>query len=189
MWSARAAPAKLLVGALVDVAGGVTAAEAAERLPDGLFSLDQDGRVIYANRRCQDLLGCDLERLLDTTLAVLTWLRDPAYEDRYRAAMLTQQPVSYLVHDPDGVWLGFVLYPGVHGLTGRVFRTAAGGRGAGAAAHPVRGARGPADRAGRHRPRGGAVPRGADGQRAHRVRHRAGRVPGRVGAAAAAFGA
>ncbi|MDN3270232.1 SpoIIE family protein phosphatase [Streptomyces sp. MA15] len=118
--------ARLLVGALVDVAGGVTAAEAAERLPDGLFSLDQDGRVIYANRRCQDLLGCDLERLLGHyPWRVLTWLRDPAYEDRYRAAMLTQQPVSYLVRDPDGVWLGFVLYPGVHGLTGRVFRTAA----------------------------------------------------------------
>jgi serine phosphatase RsbU (regulator of sigma subunit)/PAS domain-containing protein len=117
---------RLLVGALVDVAGGVTAAEAAERLPDGLFSLDQDGRVIYANRRCQDLLGCDLERLLGHhPWRVLTWLRDPAYEDRYRAAMLTQQPVSYLVRDPDGVWLGFVLYPGVHGLTGRVFRTAA----------------------------------------------------------------
>ncbi|MEV5422437.1 SpoIIE family protein phosphatase [Streptomyces cellulosae] len=117
---------RLLVGALVDVAGGVTAAEAAERLPDGLFSLDQDGRVIYANRRCQDLFGCDLERLLGHhPWRVLTWLRDPAYEDRYRAAMLTQQPVSYLVHDPDGVWLGFVLYPGVHGLTGRVFRTAA----------------------------------------------------------------
>ncbi|MGA5518215.1 SpoIIE family protein phosphatase [Streptomyces pseudogriseolus] len=117
---------RLLVGALVDVAGGVTAAEAAERLPDGLFSLDQDGRVIYANRRCQDLLGCDLERLLGHhPWQVLTWLRDPAYEDRYRAAMLTQQPVSYLVHAPDGVWLGFVLYPGVHGLTGRVFRTTA----------------------------------------------------------------
>ncbi|MEU5464796.1 SpoIIE family protein phosphatase [Streptomyces althioticus] len=117
---------RLLVGALVDVAGGVTAAEAAERLPDGLFSLDQDGRVIYANRRCQDLLGCDLELLLGHhPWRVLTWLRDPAYEDRYRAAMLTQEPVSYLVRDPDGVWLGFVLYPGVHGLTGRVFRTAA----------------------------------------------------------------
>ncbi|MFE1263041.1 SpoIIE family protein phosphatase [Streptomyces albogriseolus] len=117
---------RLLVGALIDVAGGVTAAEAAERLPDGLFSLDQDGRVIYANRRCQGLLGSDLERLLGHyPWEVLTWLRDPAYEDRYRAAMLTQQPVSYLVHTPDGVWLGFVLYPGVHGLTGRVFRTAA----------------------------------------------------------------
>ncbi|MET7292956.1 SpoIIE family protein phosphatase [Streptomyces griseoloalbus] len=118
------ADARLLVGALVDAAGGVTAAEAAERLPDGLFSLDQDGRVVYGNRRCQELLGCELEQMLGHyPWDVLTWLRDPAYEDRYRAAMLSQEPVSYLVHDPEGGWLGFVLYPGVHGLTGRVFRT------------------------------------------------------------------
>ncbi|WP_051767452.1 SpoIIE family protein phosphatase [Streptomyces sp. NRRL S-37] len=118
--------ARLLVGALVDAVGGVTAAEAAERLPDGVFSLDQDGRVVYANRRCQELLGYDLEHMLGHyPWEVLTWLRDPAYEDRYRAAMLSQEPVSYLVQDPDGVWLGFVLYPGVHGLTGRVFRTSA----------------------------------------------------------------
>ncbi|WP_431986467.1 SpoIIE family protein phosphatase [Streptomyces griseoflavus] len=116
--------ARILVGALVDAAGGVTAAEAAERLPDGLFSLDQDGRVIYANRRCQELLGSGLERLLGHhPWEVLPWLRDPAYEDRYRAAMLSQEPVSYLAHAPEGVWLGFVLYPGVHGVTGRVFRT------------------------------------------------------------------
>lgn len=117
---------RILVGALIDAAGGVTAAEAAERLPDGLFSLDQDGRVIYANRRCQELLGSGLERLLGHyPWEALPWLRDPAYEDRYRAAMLSQEPVSYLVHAPDGAWLGFVLYPGVHGLTGRVFRTEA----------------------------------------------------------------
>ncbi|MFF7856222.1 SpoIIE family protein phosphatase [Streptomyces sp. NPDC007904] len=117
---------RLLVGALVDAAGGVSAAEAAERLPDGLFSLDQDGRVSYANRRCQELLGCELERMLGhPPWHVITWLHDPAYEDRYRAAMLSQEPVSYMVPDPDGVWLGFVLYPGVHGLTGRVFRTSA----------------------------------------------------------------
>ncbi|MFI8192344.1 SpoIIE family protein phosphatase [Streptomyces sp. NPDC085946] len=113
---------RLLVGALVDAAGGVTAAEAAERLPDGLFSLDQDGRGIYANRRCAELLGCEREELLGRyPWDVITWLRDPAYEDRYRAAMLSQEPVSFLVRHPDGGWLGFVLYPGVHGLTGRVY--------------------------------------------------------------------
>ncbi|MFC9546473.1 SpoIIE family protein phosphatase [Streptomyces sp. NPDC056956] len=120
------AAGKLLVGALVDTEGGVTAAEAAERLPDGLFSLDQDGRVTYANRRCEELLGCDRQQLLGHhPWQVISWLRDPAYEDRYRAAMLSQEPVTYLVHDPHGTWLGFVLYPGVHGLTGRVFRTTA----------------------------------------------------------------
>ncbi|MFD5338253.1 SpoIIE family protein phosphatase [Streptomyces hawaiiensis] len=115
---------RILVGALVDAGSGLTAAEAAERLPDGLFSLDQDGRLTYANRRCEELLGCGREELFGRyPWEVITWLRDPAYEDRYRAAMLSQEQVSFLVRHPDGIWLSFVLYPDVHGLTGRVFPT------------------------------------------------------------------
>ncbi|MEV3972987.1 SpoIIE family protein phosphatase [Streptomyces sp. NPDC050698] len=115
---------RILVGALVDAAGGLTAAEAAERLPDGLFSLDQDGRLTFANRRCEELLGCGREELFGRyPWEVVTWLRDPAYEDRYRAAMLSQEQVSFLVRHPEGNWLSFVLYPDVHGLTGRVFPT------------------------------------------------------------------
>lgn len=116
--------ARILVGALVDAGGGLTAAEAAERLPDGLFSLDQDGRLTYANRRCTELLGSGREDLFGRyPWEVITWLRDPAYEDRYRAAMLSQEQVSFLVRHPDGNWLSFVLYPDVHGLTGRVYPT------------------------------------------------------------------
>ncbi|MEU1003032.1 SpoIIE family protein phosphatase [Streptomyces tibetensis] len=119
-----AGSARILVGALVDAGGGLTAAEAAERLPDGLFSLDQDGRLTYANRRCEELLGSGREDLFGRyPWEVVTWLRDPAYEDRYRAAMLSQEQVSFLVRRPDGNWLSFVLYPDVHGLTGRVFPT------------------------------------------------------------------
>ncbi|MGW1924900.1 PAS domain-containing protein, partial [Streptomyces massasporeus] len=116
--------AGILVAALVDAGGGLTAAEAAERLPDGLFSLDQDGRLTYANRRCEELLGSGREDLFGRyPWEVITWLRDPAYEDRYRAAMLSQEQVSFLVRHPDGNWLSFVLYPDVHGLTGRVHPT------------------------------------------------------------------
>ncbi|MFC9682346.1 SpoIIE family protein phosphatase [Streptomyces sp. NPDC056948] len=138
--------ARILVGALVDAAGGLTAAEAAERLPDGLFSLDQDGRLTYANRRCEELLGAGREELLGRCpWEVITWLRDPAYEDRYRAAMLSQEQVSFLVRRPAGNWLSFVLYPDVHGLTGRVHPTGppTGGeaaREAGSSAGPVPGA-------------------------------------------------
>ncbi|GAA0639824.1 SpoIIE family protein phosphatase [Streptomyces thermocarboxydovorans] len=122
----RSLPSRpLFIGAFVDTSWSATAAEAAERLPDGLFSLDQDGRVTYVNQRCLELLGCERKQLIGHyPWHVITWLRDPAYEDRYRAAMLSQQPVSYLVHTTDGPWLGFVLYPGVRGLTGRVFTTA-----------------------------------------------------------------
>ncbi|MER7406149.1 SpoIIE family protein phosphatase [Streptomyces sp. NPDC000070] len=140
--------ARILVAALVDAVSGLTAAEAAERLPDGLFSLDQDGRLTYANRRCEELLGGGREALLGRCpWEVITWLRDPAYEDRYRAAMLSQEQVSFLVRHPAGDWLSFVLYPGAHGLTGRVHPTgpptgggaareaeAAAGPGSGAAA-------------------------------------------------------
>ncbi|MGW0989851.1 SpoIIE family protein phosphatase [Streptomyces sp. NPDC002486] len=119
-----AGSARILVGALVDAGGGLTAAEAAERLPDGIFSLDQDGRLTYANRRCEELLGSGREDLFGRyPWEVVTWLRDPAYEDRYRAAMLSQEQVSFLVRRPDGNWLGFVLYPDVHGLTGRISPT------------------------------------------------------------------
>ncbi|KUJ66433.1 phosphatase [Streptomyces albus subsp. albus] len=111
-----------LVGVVVDAVSGTTAAEAAERLPDGVFSLDPDGRVTYANRRCEQLLRCAREDLLGRhPWQVMAWLSDPAYEDRYRAAMLSQQTTSFLVRHPVGEWLGFVLYPDVHGLTGRVF--------------------------------------------------------------------
>lgn len=115
---------RLLVGALVDAAGGATVSEAAERLPDGLFSLDRDGRVTYANQRCVEFLGCERDELLGRCpWQAIAWLHHPDYEDRYRAAMMSQEPVSYSVQDPDGTWLGFLLYPGVHGLTGRVFHT------------------------------------------------------------------
>ncbi|MFE1251526.1 SpoIIE family protein phosphatase [Streptomyces sp. NPDC058735] len=116
--------ARTLVGALVDAAGGLTASEAAERLPDGLFSLDQDGRLTYVNRCCEELLDCGREALLGRyPWEVITWLRDPAYEDRYRAAMLSQEQVSFLVRHQGGHWLSFVLHPDVHGLTGRVYPT------------------------------------------------------------------
>ncbi|MEU3852170.1 SpoIIE family protein phosphatase [Streptomyces sp. NPDC029554] len=113
---------RMLVCALVDAVVGLTAAEAAERLPDALFSLDQDGRLTYLNRRSEELLGCGREELLGRyPWEVITWLRDPAYEDRYRAAMLSQEQVSFLVRHPGGARLSFVLYPDVHGLTGRVY--------------------------------------------------------------------
>lgn len=110
-----------LVGALVDLGGGIAAAEAAERLPDGLFSLDQDGRLSYANRRAEALMGVDSAELQGRhPWDVLPWLSDPMYEDCYRAAMLSQEPTSFLVRRRAGHWLAVTLYPDVQGLTGRM---------------------------------------------------------------------
>lgn len=110
-----------LVGAVVDLERGVTAAEAAERLPDGVFSLDQDGAITYANHSFEVLLHTDREELLGRyPWEALPWLSDPAYEDRYRGAMLSQKPASFLARHPGGDWFAFLLYPDAHGLTGRV---------------------------------------------------------------------
>ncbi|GCD94991.1 SpoIIE family protein phosphatase [Embleya hyalina] len=113
--------ARHLVGAVLDLGAGAAAAEAVERLRDGVFSLDGEGRVTYASRNLADLLGVRLEDVLGRTpWDALPWLADPAYEDRYRAAMLSQQPGSFLARTPRDRWLAFSLYPDSYGLTGKV---------------------------------------------------------------------
>lgn len=109
-----------LVGGVLDLGAGIAAVAAIERLADGFFSLDREGRVTYANHslvrlvheRQGDLVG---RRPWD----VLPWLADPVYEDRFRAAMISQQPVSFLAQCPDQ-WLVFSLRPDAQGMTGWV---------------------------------------------------------------------
>ncbi|MFF1479256.1 SpoIIE family protein phosphatase [Streptomyces sp. NPDC058301] len=109
--------------------GEVHAAEAARmaaRLPYGLCALDLDGRVEYANQSAADLLGIPLKRLLGTPPWVtLPWLNDPMYEDRYRAALLSQQITSFVALRPPGDWLSFRLYPSTTGLSVRITRARA----------------------------------------------------------------
>ncbi|MFC8453541.1 SpoIIE family protein phosphatase [Kitasatospora sp. NPDC057223] len=110
-----------LVGAVLDSRTGTAAAAAVERLRDGVFSLDPDGRAGYVNRSCEMLLNVRREDLVGHhPWEVLPWLADPVYEDRYRAAMLSQQPTAFLAHRPPDSWLAFSLYPDAHGITGRV---------------------------------------------------------------------
>ncbi|WHM40130.1 SpoIIE family protein phosphatase [Streptomyces sp. BPTC-684] len=117
----------------VEPQGEVRAAEAARmaaRLPYGLCALDLDGRVEYANQASADLLGVPVERLLGTAPWVtLPWLNDPMYEDRYRAALLSQRITSFVALRPPGDWLSFRLYPGTTGLSVRITRARATPRG------------------------------------------------------------
>ncbi|MFJ2775156.1 MULTISPECIES: SpoIIE family protein phosphatase [unclassified Kitasatospora] len=110
-----------LVGAVLDTRTGTAAAAAVERLRDGVLSLDPDGRIVYANHSVELLLHARREDLLGHhPWDVLPWLSDPVYENRHRAAMLSQRPTAFLAaHPPDG-WLAFSLYPDAHGVTGRV---------------------------------------------------------------------
>jgi PAS domain-containing protein len=117
-----AAPSGPLAGAL----GTVEAAQMVARLPYGLCSLDLHGRVAYANTAAAELIDVSVSRMLGTQLwAVAPWLNDPAYEDRYRAALFSQQPTSFVALRPPGEWLSFRLYPSTTGLTVRVTRAKA----------------------------------------------------------------
>ncbi|WP_037677955.1 SpoIIE family protein phosphatase [Streptomyces griseus] len=114
----RRAPSHL-VGAVLDSGSGMAAVAAIERLADGFFALTPDGRVSYANHSLESLLGVRQEELLGhRPWDVLPWLADPVYEDRYRAAVVSQQPVSFLVRHPPDEWLVFSLHPGAQGMTG-----------------------------------------------------------------------
>ncbi|WP_345286768.1 PAS domain-containing protein [Kitasatospora albolonga] len=76
------------------------------------MGLDPDARVSYLNRGAELLLDTRREELIGRQpWSVLTWLAEPAYEDRYRAAMLAQQPTAFLALRPPGHWLAFSLYP------------------------------------------------------------------------------
>lgn len=108
-----------LVGAVLDSGSGMAAVAAIERLADGFFALSPDGRVTYANHSLENLLRVRQDELLgQRPWDVLPWLGDPVYEDRYRAAVVSQQPVSFLVRHPPDDWLVFSLHPGVQGMTG-----------------------------------------------------------------------
>ncbi|MER6299496.1 SpoIIE family protein phosphatase [Kitasatospora sp. NPDC001539] len=110
-----------LVGAVLDVRTVTAAAAAVERMREGVFALDPDGLITYANRATEPLLRADRDELVGHhPWEVLPWLADPFYENRYRAALLSQQPTAFLAARPPGGWLAFSLYPDAHGVTGRV---------------------------------------------------------------------
>ncbi|MGW3244828.1 SpoIIE family protein phosphatase [Streptomyces sp. NPDC001070] len=107
----------------------LAAADWARRLPEGACALNFDGRISYISPRAAELLGLPVERLLGTLpWESLRWLRDPAHEDRYRAAVLSGQPVSFTALRPPDHWLLVQLYPDATGISVRISPTDAGAR-------------------------------------------------------------
>ncbi|MFD5462371.1 SpoIIE family protein phosphatase [Kitasatospora sp. NPDC127059] len=110
-----------LVGAVLDVSTLTAAAAAVERLHEGVLALDPDGLISYANRAAEPLLRARAADLVGHhPWEVLPWLADPFYENRYRAALLSQQPTAFLAARPPDGWLAFSLFPDAHGVTARV---------------------------------------------------------------------
>ncbi|MGW1952799.1 SpoIIE family protein phosphatase [Streptomyces sp. NPDC001920] len=95
-----------------------------ERLPGGSCALDLEGRFAYLDSGACELLGREAGQLLGTLpWQSLRWLDDPAYEDRYRAAVITREPVAFTARRPPDHWLDFHLYPDDSGISVRIVPT------------------------------------------------------------------
>lgn len=93
----------------------------AARLPEGLCALDLTGRLTTINPAGSALVDAPAEQLIGVPpWQVLPWLNNPAYEDRYRAALITQRPTSFTALRPPWHWLTFHLYPDPTGITVRI---------------------------------------------------------------------
>ncbi|WP_254705640.1 SpoIIE family protein phosphatase [Streptomyces vilmorinianum] len=102
------------------------AAAFAERLPGGSCALDLEGHITFLSSGGAELLGRDAGALLGTLpWQSLPWLDDPSYEDRYRAAVISREPVSFTACRPPDRWLDFHLYPDADGISVRIVPTGA----------------------------------------------------------------
>lgn len=99
-------------------AEALAAYDFAERLPTGCCSLDLEGRVRFLNAAAADLLGVGAADLKGSRpWERLFWLDGPAFEDAYRAAVITKQTTRFTALRPPDQWLSFRLHPGPTGIS------------------------------------------------------------------------
>ncbi|MFB0615568.1 SpoIIE family protein phosphatase [Streptomyces sp. AGS-58] len=126
----------------------MAAADFVERLPGGSCSLDLEGNFTYLSAGACELLGRDAGELLGTLpWQSLRWLDEPLYEDRYRAAVISREPVVFTACRPPDQWLDFHLYPDASGISVRIVPS--GDQGPPSPASPQSSHTAPATRAGR----------------------------------------
>ncbi|MEV7076168.1 SpoIIE family protein phosphatase [Streptomyces sp. NPDC093990] len=102
----------------IDPAQGAAALAFTARLPVGCCALDLEGRLTFINAAGTDLVGAPPGALQGhRPWEVLPWLRDPMFEDRYRAAVVSRQPTSFTARRPPDTWLLFQLYPDNSGIS------------------------------------------------------------------------
>ncbi|MGW0712071.1 SpoIIE family protein phosphatase [Streptomyces sp. NPDC002643] len=92
-----------------------------DRLPGGACALDVSGRFTFVTPEAARLLDADPADLIGTVpWEALPWLDVPEIEDRYRSALLSEQPtVVRAVRPPDSP-LVLELYPDPSGISLRV---------------------------------------------------------------------
>ncbi|GLW50618.1 hypothetical protein Stsp02_62790 [Streptomyces sp. NBRC 14336] len=102
----------------IDPAQAIAALGFTERLPIGCCALDLDGRLLFINAAGAELVDADAASLLGhRPWEVLAWLQNPRVEERYRAAVVARQPISFTARRPPDTWLFFQMYPGDSGIS------------------------------------------------------------------------
>src|SRR3954452_17214954 len=101
-------------------AGELRVARVLEAMPAGFYSLDREWRFTHVNAEAERLLGRSREELLGQVL----WEAFPAalksvFEDSYRSAVRTGQPVNFDAHysAPLGGWYELRAWPTPEGLS------------------------------------------------------------------------
>ncbi|RBY80964.1 histidine kinase [Geodermatophilus sp. TF02-6] len=103
-----------------DRSGDVRVTRVLEAMPAGFYSLDHDWRFTHVNAEAERLLGRSREELLGEVI----WTAFPAtvggvFEEGYRSAVRTGQPVNFDAHYPaplDG-WYELRAWPSPEGLS------------------------------------------------------------------------
>ncbi|GLX52691.1 diguanylate cyclase [Streptomyces hygroscopicus subsp. hygroscopicus] len=104
LWAAEDGRAVPKVGGVVVDPGTAALADgAADQLPQGVFSLDRLGTIVYANAAAARFAGHPRKRLLGRSLwDAMPWLTGPPYDDHLRGALLSPDPVHFHVRRPGG---------------------------------------------------------------------------------------
>ncbi|MER6027154.1 SpoIIE family protein phosphatase [Streptomyces sp. NPDC001851] len=99
-------------------AEALAAVDFVNRLSEGCIALDQEGRITFVSAAAADLVGSSVPELLGALLwEALPWLEDPAFEDRYRTAVIGRRPTSFTTLGPAGRRLDLLLSPDASGTS------------------------------------------------------------------------
>ncbi|EKX67487.1 stage II sporulation protein E [Streptomyces ipomoeae 91-03] len=92
-----------------------------DRLPGGACALDIAGRFTFVTPEAARLLGVDPGELMGALpWEALPWMDVPEIEDRYRAALLSEQSTTFRAVRPPDTPLVFGLYPDPSGISVRI---------------------------------------------------------------------
>ncbi|QFY07615.1 SpoIIE family protein phosphatase [Nonomuraea phyllanthi] len=92
-----------------------------DRLRVGCLAMDLECRITFVSAAAADLLDAHASDLVGRPLwEAAPWLKDPLFEDRCRAAVVSQEMTSYVARGPDGSIMKFRLYPDPAGISLRI---------------------------------------------------------------------